>query len=200
MKIPWAAKIVLAKAPPIKTASAALTCRNIVRRLFPGDPVQRTLEKIALNSNPAEEEEPGLINQILDGKIFIQDQISPAEVGNIGNIVEGSSNSGTGYIRFAPGSRYSGSAHQRWRLKIDTAGAPGTATWKLSFDAGTNYDLTLQVTFNEDSNDRRIYLAQGIYVVFWGTFTTDDQWDFDLFPGTDEVSRPMITSTLMVRG
>jgi len=183
---------------PIRLSCAYLTCRNIVRRLAPGDSITRELEKIALNGNPIEGEEYGLIDKILRGDIFLQDQIAPGDIGSISNIEEGSSNSGTGYVRFI--SNYVGSTHQRWRLKMDTAGAPGTATWKLSYDAGANYDIELQETFNEDNNQRRISIGSGIEVIFWGTFTTNDQWDFDVYPSTDKVSRPKITSTLLVRG
>ena len=183
---------------PVRLSCAYLTCRNIVRRLNPGNDIAKQLEIVALNSNPEDDEEYGLINKILRGDIYLQDQISPADVGSISNIEEGSSNSGTGYVNFL--TNYTGSTHQRWRLKMDTAGAPGTATYKLSYDTGANYDITLQETFNEDNNQRRIRIGSGIEVVFGGTFTTDDQWDFDVYPSTDRVDRPKITSTIMVRG
>jgi len=183
---------------PVRLSCAYLTCRNVVRRLAPNDPVARELEKKALNGNLIEGEEYGLIDKILRGDIHLQDQISPADVGSISNIVEGDSNSGTGYVRFL--SDYTGSTHQRWQLKMDTAGTPGTATWKLSYDTGTNYDRTLQETFNESNNQRRIDIGSGIEVVFWGTFTTNDQWEFDVYPSTDNVDRPKITSTILERG
>jgi hypothetical protein len=183
---------------PVRLSCAYLTCRNIVRRLSPGDPIARELEKVALNGNTESGEEYGLIDKVLRGDIYLQDQIAPGDVGSISNIEEGSSNSGTGYVRFL--SDYTGSEHQRWRLKMDTAGTPGTATWKLSYDTGTNYNVSLQETFNVSNDQRRINIGSGIEVVFWGTFTTNDQWDFDVYPSTDKVDRPKITSTVMVRG
>jgi hypothetical protein len=185
---------------PVRLSCAYLTCRNIVRRLAPDDMIARSLEKVALNSNPVEGEELGLIDKILKGEIYLQDQIAPGDVGSVSNMEEGASNSGTGYVRFVSGSKYTGSEHQRWRLKMDTAGAPGTATWKLSYDTGSNYDVTLQETFNVNNNQRRINIGSGLEVVFWGTFTTNDQWDFDVYPQTDLIDRPQITSTLLVRG
>jgi hypothetical protein len=182
----------------IRIPCAALACRNIVRRLSAGDPVARELEKIAINSNPQDGEEKGIIDKLLSGERFLQDQISPSDVGSVGNVDPYASNSGTGYIWVT--GYYVGSARQRWRLQIDTAGLPGTATYKLSYDTGSNWNVTLQQTFNVSNDDRRINIGSGIDVVFWGTFVVGDYWDFDLFPATDSVDRPQISSTRMVRG
>ena len=81
---------------------------------------------------------------------------------------------------------YTGSTYQKWRLQIDTAGAIGTATWKLSRDTGTNWDLTLQKTFDADNNNQRISISSGLSCVFFGTFGDGDYWDIEVFPATDQ--------------
>lgn len=183
---------------PIRLSAAYLTCRNIIRRLSPNDPISRELGKYAINSNPTEGEEYGFIDKILKGEIYLQDQKSPADVGSVGNVDADSDNSGTGYIWVS--GNYTGANQERWRLQIDTAGAPGTATYKLSYDGGSSWDVTLKETFNTDNNNRRIRIGRGIEVVFYGAFVLADKWDFDVFPSTDRVERPMISSTRLVRG
>jgi hypothetical protein len=183
---------------PIRLSCAYLTCRNIVRRLAPNDMVARELEKVALNGNPLEGEEFGIIDKLLKGDTYLQEQISPADVGTVGNVDAASGNSGTSYIWVL--GDYTGSQYTRWRIQADTAGAPGTATYKLSYDTGSNWDVELQETFNTDNNNRRISIGSGIEVVFYGTFVDGDYWDFELFPASDQVGRPKITTTILRRG
>ena len=182
---------------PIKLASAYLTCRNIVRRLSPDDKIAQSLEKIVFNANLEDGEEKGIINKLLDGDMILQDQISPNEVGSVGNVDADSGNDGGGYIWVS--GNYTGARYERWRLEIDTAGAPGTATYKLSYDTGANWDKTLQETFNADTNYRRMAVAKGIEIIFYGTFVLEDKWDFELFPSTDKPDRQKISSSTLVR-
>ena len=107
-------------------------------------------------------------------------------------------NTSTAYIWVL--GTYTGNDYERWRLQIDTAGAPGTATWKLSSDTGAKWDKTLQVTFDADNNNRRILIGSGIEIVFYGTFGDGDYWDIELFPLTDVPDKVKISSTIMVRG
>ena len=83
---------------PIRLSCAYLTCRNIVRRLAPGEPIARNLEKNAINGNPDDGEDFGLIDKLLKGDMYLQDQKSPADIGSVGNVDPDSGNSGTGYI------------------------------------------------------------------------------------------------------
>lgn len=170
---------------PVVRACALLTCAFIVGRLRPDSPVSSLLMKQAYNPAPEVGEVPGIINQLLAGDMVLQEQISGREPGNW-NIYANSSNSGTGYIWLI--GRYYGAQYEKWRLQIDTAGAPGTATYKLSYDTGSNWDTTTQATFSTDDNDRRIHIGSGVYAVFYGTFVEDDFWDIELFPMTDTIN------------
>lgn len=170
---------------PVVRACALLTCAFIIGRIKPDNPVAASLMKQTYNANPEVGEDPGIINQILSGDMVLQEQISGREPGNW-NIYPSSSNSGTGYVAFV--GKYYGAAYEKWRVQIDTAGTPGTATYKLSYDTGTNWDYTLQETFNTDDNDRRVNIGSGIYCVFWGTFVLNDYWDLELFPMSDSES------------
>ena len=170
---------------PVVRACALLTCAFIVGRLRPDSPVAQSIMRQAYNPAPEIGETPGIINQLLSGEMVLQEQISGREPGNW-NVYQNASNSGTGYVWFI--GRYSGWQHEKWRLQIDTAGAPGTATYKLSYDTGSNWDYTGQVTFDPDNNDRRIHIGSGVYAVFYGTFVEDDYWDIELFPMTDTVN------------
>ena len=180
----------------IRLSCAYLTCRNIVRRLSPSDSVANDLEKKAINSNTEDGDPLGMIDRIIKGEIVLQEQISPREVGKF-NVDADSSNSGTGYIWLL--GTFTGANYERWRLEIDKNGAPGTATYKLSYDGGTNWDVENKETFNADSNNRRIHIGRGIEVVFYGTFVDDDKWDIEVFPLTDVPERAMISSSKLVR-
>ncbi len=181
---------------PIRLSCAFLTCRNIVRRLSPGNKFAHFLEIVAINPNPEEGEKLGLIDKILNGDIVLQESISAREVGKY-NIHPKSSNTSTAYIWVL--GTYRGLDYERWRLQIDTAGVPGTATYKLSYDTGANWDVELQETFNTDNNDRRISIGSGLEVVFYGTFGDGDYWDIELFPLTDVPDKTKISSSELIR-
>ena len=184
----------------IRMCCAYLICRNVVRRRDPNNKIANKFDELALGFNPEEGEPKGYIAKLLDGDLALQDQITEIEVGGIGRVVPYGSNLGTGYIRILPKiSRYTGSSHQVWRLEIDKAGAEGTATWKLSYDTGANWDIENQVTFDVNTNNRRIRIGSDIYVVFWGTFADGDYWDIELFPFTDEVTVRKIGSINLCR-
>jgi len=170
---------------PIVMITAIITCALIVQRRNPDDPVAKALWRKVLNQGPEVGEQKGFINQILDGDMVLQEQISVREVGNF-NVYPKSNNTATAYVWVL--GKYEGSYYGRWRLQIDTAGAPGVATYKLSYDTGTNWDKTLQETFKPENDDRRIYIGSGIYVVFYGTFGEDDYWDIEVFPQTDSAT------------
>jgi len=168
---------------PIVRSTALLTCAFIAKRRSPTDANGIALYKEAYNDNPEPGESKGLLNQLRDGDMVLQDQISGREVGGF-NVYPYASNTATAYVWFI--GEYGGSQYERWRLQIDTLGAIGTATWKLSRDGGTGWELTKQDTFDTDDNSRRIHITDGIYAIFMGTFATTDYWDIEVFPVTDE--------------
>ena len=170
---------------PIVRACALLTCAFIVGRIKTDSPVATGLMKQVYNPAPEIGESPGIVNQLLTGEMVLQEQISGREPGNW-NVYSGAANSGTGYVWFI--GRYYGAQNEKWRVQIDTGGAPGTATYKLSYDTGSNWDSTTQDTFSADDNDRRIHIGSGVYCVFYGTFVDGDYWDIDLFPMTDTIN------------
>jgi hypothetical protein len=181
---------------PVVRATALLTCAFLIRRRNPEDATAMALYKEAYNSNPEPGETKGILNQLKDGDIVLQEQISGREVGGF-NVYPYASNTATAYVWFI--GTYSGRMYERWRLAIDTAGAVSTATWKVSRDGGSNYDLTLQSTFDVTNDDRRIYILDGIYAVFYGTFAVTDYWDIEVFPLSDTASFSKLGSAELSR-
>lgn len=170
---------------PVVRLCALITCSFITGRLAPNANISTTLMRQVTNPNPEIGDLPGLLDQILAGDMVLQEQISGREPGNW-NVYPYTSNSGTGYIALI--GKYYGAQYEKWRLQIDTLGAPGTATYKLSYDTGSSWDFLLQATFSTDDNDRRVYIGSGVYCVFWGTFAVGDYWDIELFPMSDSVN------------
>ena len=171
---------------PLRKACSLLACRNIIFRHDPTSELGVAYQKMALNFDPEPGEEKGLIPKILEGLVVLDDQ--ETALGEIGrfNVWPDSSNSGTGYIRLY--GEYTGHKKMLWRLEIDAEGTPGTATYKLSYDGGTNWDHETQETFDFADDDRRIHLAFGIYCEFQGTFAAEDKWDIEVIPKTDRTT------------
>jgi hypothetical protein len=151
----------------------------------------------AINYNPEPGGEKGIINKLIDGDIVLQDQITARETGNW-NIYAGSSNTVT-YQPILIGL-YNGSQYKRWRVQIDTGGAVGTATYKVSYDGGTTWDLTLQPTKDAANDEYRMYIGDGIYV-YWPetTWVLNEYWTVELFPMTDTASGVKVSSITMSR-
>lgn len=175
---------------PIVRAAALYTCYLIVNRRMPGSDDAMSLLREVYNY----EEPKGLINQIMDGDMVLQDQISPREAGKW-NIRPGSSNSTE--LLLIRGS-YTGPEFQTWKLVIDTAGAPGTATYKLSYDNGGTYDYTLEETRESDS--LYVSLGMGLYAYFpASTYSEDDEWTIDVYPKNAEITGAKVASIAMER-
>ena len=180
----------------IRRTCAMIICRDVVRQRDPGNSLADEFDMTAIGTD----EQPGYLKKIINGDINLQDQITEAEIGGVGLIVPNSSNTSTAYVQILPKiSKYTGSTYQVWRLQIDTAGTPGTATYKLSYDTGSNWNKTLQKTFDANNDSRRINIGSGINVVFWGTFGEGDYWDLHLHPQTDEQTISKIGSVELVR-
>lgn len=162
---------------PIVEATAVFTCYLLVRRVTRGADHAQMLLKMYSNPNPDIGEQKGIIDKLKDGDTLLQDQISPREAGKF-NVRAGGSNS-TELLKII--GTYTGTQAQRWKLVIDTAGAPGTATYKLSYDNGTNYDYTLEETTNEDN--LYVNLNYGLWGYFpASSYSLNDTWTIDVYP------------------
>ena len=160
---------------------ALVTSWLIISRVDPLDPIGESLFKQSYNPEPDIGETKGIINQLLDGDIVLTDQITAREIGSF-NIYDCSGNSVANQpILFGT---YMGSQFETWKIQIDKEGAPGTATYKISYDNGTNWDLEDQDMI--DDNQVRMSIASGVYVL-WPTadYAVDDCWTVELFPLSD---------------
>lgn len=171
----------------IRRATALLTCWILVKDINPNDPAVDLLYKEVDNPNPEVGEKLGIVQRILNGEVVLKMQRLAREAGGF-NMFEGSSNAATAFFDvFLPSGVHSVATEQIWRIQMDTAGAPGTATYKISKDGGSTFDDTLQDTTN-DGDDKRIHLGAGIYCRFVGTFVENDYIDLHLYPSTDSVT------------
>jgi hypothetical protein len=180
----------------IVRATALLTCYLMVKRLNLDDKLAEYLYREVYNTEPEPGEKRGIVQYILDGAISLKIQRSNREPGGF-NVYDYASNTATAFVEIT--GSYLGSQKQIWRLQIDTSGAVGTATWKLSKDQGTTWDTTLQKTRKSDSDQRRFTLGSGIDAEFVGTFVSGDYWDIELFPISDIPDRSQFSSVTMVR-
>jgi len=172
---------------PIVRACALLTCYILVDRID-SEEAQKIYDRVSNGDRT------GIVDKILDGKIHIEDQITHTEPGGW-NVIEKSSSSG--YIKIT--GKYTGSQKQLWELKIDTAGAPGTATWKLSKDGGSTYSPTEQNTRDDDNVNLRVSIGSGLYVEFYGTFVEDDYFKFIVYPIETISSTGRLSSLEIIR-
>lgn len=182
---------------PIRKACAALTCAFLIQRIDPDDPNWMMLYKRAYNDSPEEGESKGIINQYLDGDLAREDDITPREVGNW-NVFADSGNTGT-YNPVLFGT-YNSSGYREWLIEIDTGGAIGTATFKVSYDGGTTWDLTAQDTHDASEDEYRMYINAGIYA-YWpnSTWTLADKWTVKLYPLSDTATDAGIGSIRVTR-
>ena len=171
---------------PIVAATAYLTCYLIISRVNPDDSLALTMYEKAMGSG----ETKGILMQLLDGDIVLQDQAIIRKSGGW-NIYPGDNNSVTVSPIFT--GQYYGSDRRRWRIEIDTAGAIGTATYKVSYDGGDTWDLELEDTKDEETI--RFYITDGVWVE-WPevSYSVGDYWDVDLYPMTDEASNAKIST------
>lgn len=180
----------------IVQACALLTCAYIVRRRDPNNKIAVELMNQVWNPDRVEGEPKGLLDQLKDGDLVLQDQLTAREVGGF-NVHLKTDNTATAYFRFY--GTYTGSTHQRWRLQIDGAGAEKDATYKLSYDTGTTWDIETEKCFDTDNNNRRVLIGGGIYCIFFGTFAEGDYADLELYPLTDEVTHSRFGVVDLVR-
>jgi len=169
-------------------ANALLTCYYIIRRRATDDALAEKLAKMVWNSNLATGEEKGLLNQLRDGDIVLTDQITARETGSFNYWPDGSNTTDTPLWIYG---LYTGETYQRWRLEFDNTAATGTATFKLSRDGGTTWDLEAQDTFDSTDDDRRMPLLSGLSAIFdpdtGNDYTDGDFWTIEVFPQDDIV-------------
>lgn len=174
-------------------STALITCAKIVKRV--DFTAGQALYDKAINFD--DDLPKGFLNQLLDGDRTLRDQVTAKEVGSI-NIRSFNPSNSTAIEPVFSGI-YTGDSYQIWRLQIDTSGAPGTATWKLSDDGGATFSPTLQDTFGSNGGDRRVLIGSGIYAYFPTTYTSGDWWDLELFPLSDNAVGNKIGSITITR-
>lgn len=167
---------------PIVRSAALLTCYLIVKRVD---------DEIA---DGLYEQAKEIVDKILSGEIHLTNQITGTEPGGW-NVTAKSSDAG--YVLFS--GEYTGSTKQSWRLQIDASGAVGTATWKLSRDGGSSFDIEGEDTYSTDDRNMRRLISNGIYAEFYGTFIEDDYWDLTVYPKDDKISTQRVGHIDMVR-
>lgn len=184
----------------IRKCTALLTCALIVKKVNPSDKEYDRLYRQVDNPNTGIEEGldplPGIVQRILAGEMSIQTQTVAREAGGW-NVFETLDASSTAILEVT--GRYTGPQRQLWRVQIDLAGAPGTATYQLSKDGGATFDETGQETRTANSDDQRVSLGSGLYVRFSGTAVLNDYWDLDLLPSTDAVTVKTMGNVRLVR-
>lgn len=178
-------------------ATACLTCSFIIKRVRPNDPNGALLFKRAINPDPQPGESKGILDMIKAGELVRQDQITAREVGNW-SIFAASANTVTDSPQLM--GTYTGSMYKVWRIQIDTGGAPGTGTYKVSYDGGTTWDLTVQDMKDADNDEYRMSIADGIYI-YWPniTWVVDEYWDVELYPMSDSADISKIGSIRIYR-
>jgi len=180
-------------------ATALITCWLVVSRKDADCKDAKTLYKQFWNTEPDIGESKGILNLLMDGDIVLQDQISVREVGEQNfNVYPNSSNT----VDFQPifFGPYSGNKPMTWRIQIDTGGTLGTATYKVSYDQGSNWDLTLQKTKDDDNNQIRFSIASGIQIRWPATTWVDGEWwDLELIPQSDTATNRQVSSFSMRR-
>ncbi|MCA9404867.1 MAG: hypothetical protein KC897_13845, partial [Candidatus Omnitrophica bacterium] len=137
------------------------------------------------------------VQRVLRGEVSLKIQRTARQTGGF-DVIEGSANAGTGFLRVS--GRYTGSDKQVWRVTIDGAGDAGTATYKLSPNGGSGWTQELQLTREASSNNRRVWLADGVFGEFAGTFEDGDSWDIVLYPVTDVQQVRTVRSVRLTRG
>ena len=169
-------------------ANALLTCSEILRRRATDDVLAEKLAKMVWNSNLDTGEEKGLLNQLRDGDIVLTDQITARETGSFNYWPNSTNTSDTPIWIYG---KYTGETYQRWKLEFDNTAATGTATFKLSRDGGTTWDLEAQKTFDSTGDDRRMPLLSGLSAIFdpdtTNDYTDGDFWTIEVFPQDDIV-------------
>jgi hypothetical protein len=164
-----------------------------MKRRNPADPIGEKFYREVWNPEPPSDESKGLLNQLLDGDIVLTDQASVKRAGGWILVPYASNTVTRGPIL---SGEYSGIKKEKWRIQIDTSGAPGTGDYKVSYNGGTSWDLTDQEMIDTDEDEIRMGITEGIYIEWPAGVAqvSGEYWDLYLFPNTDTVETATIGS------
>lgn len=132
----------------------------------------------------------GIVDDILSGRRRLEEETTRDEIG-FGVPKPASTNAGSNAeLELRPGIAYSDSYRRKMIIQIDGAGAIGTATYKISIDAGRTWIETGQET-------KEIWVspagAYGLSFRFFAlassaTLASGDKWTIDAVPEDTDVS------------
>lgn len=176
----------------LRHATADLIVFYVISTIEP----QNELGKLFLNRvdlpniDPNFQGRKGFIQRILGNELTLRIQRSNRQAGGW-DVVDGDGNT-TGVFLLISGA-YTGTEKQLWRVEIDTAGAPGTATFKIRFGDTLSFDKTGQATRVSGSENRRISLGDGVWAEFLTAdgvnYALGDLWDIWVYPAADRVQQ-----------
>lgn len=169
----------------IVNAASILTAIEFIRYNDPENGLVEIFEKSLWNP----QEESGMLWEYRKGlRAFSFETTKDQFDGNVTMLVHDAAS--TGLIHLAGvGDR---SNRQIIRLKITTGGAVGTAEYQISTDLETSWSGTAL------TKTQYLYLYNGVYVKFTGTFVADDKWEI-YFAGDEEVTGATIRSIQLRR-
>lgn len=153
---------------------AMITVRMLIESVTPTSPLVDIFWKKVYSE---EKESMGLLAQYKFSRRYFSFEPTKDDFsGRLENLVLDADSTGRIYLH----GKGQSAQHKLYKIKIDTAGAVETATYKISDDNGLTWYSTLNTTYYEGR-----YLANGVWVRFEGTFVRDDEWLIE-FSSTDE--------------
>ena len=171
----------------IRHATALWTCWLIGKHR---DPQNETIEDLNLQVWDAEKES-GILWDFVNGKSVFSFENSQRDFrGRLERLDSNFTSTGKVYLS---GDGKAGE-HKKYRIKIDTAGAVETATYKVSDDDGVTYGLTSFKTYFNQS-----LLIDDIWVRFDGIFELNDEWLIEILGGNDTVTSEIGSLKLSIK-
>lgn len=168
----------------IVRSTALIACALIRKANNPLDPIAEAEMKEVWNP----QEDSGILWDYIKGRRKFSFETSKDDFnGRLENVTLDAASTGRVYLSGVGDT----SQHKIYRLKIDTAGAVETATYKLSDDNGITWYATLQKTYYEPS-----YLSRGLWVRFEGTFVADDEWKIEISSYDEQVNTDLFSVKL----
>jgi hypothetical protein len=166
---------------------AMITVRMMIELVNPTSP----LVEIFWKKVYSEDEPVGLLAQYKKGMraFSFQNTVDDFD-GRLENIILDSTSTGRVYLA----GKGMADDHHIYRVKIDTAGAVETATYKYSDDDGRTWISTLNTTYNQYT-----HLVSGVWIRFEGTFVLNDEWKIEIAGGPDEAIGATIKNIRLVR-
>jgi len=164
---------------------ALITCALIRKANNPQDMIAQAFEKEVWDPI----NESGILYEHLQGKRKFSFETSKDDFnGRLENITLDSTSTGRIYLSGIGISEQ----HKIYRIKIDTAGAVETATFKISDDNGLTWYSTLIKTYYEPQ-----YISKGLWIRFEGTFVVDDEWKIEIGGEKDLVESDLFSIKML---